>query len=148
MHIDGINDIELANDTMDYDRVKLDISFDNDDECRQVWKAIKDNNKEVEESYWSRFDPTKDLCLIAFLHYNHKDKTVTVEQDLLSAYFDGEWEFPNKWLKPHALNRCIEYVADLYKEKSLLEIYKLHGLFSTCDATKEYNRVMQLYYTK
>ena len=146
MHIDGINEIEVANDIMDYDRVKLKIVFDNDDECRQVWKAIKDNNKEVEESYWGQFDAIKDLELIAFLHYNHKDKTVTVEQDLLSAYFDGEWEFPNKWLKPHALERCIEYVADLYKEKSLPEIYKEHGLFSS-DGVKEYNRVMQLYYT-
>lgn len=128
MHIDSINEIEVANDTMDYDRVKLNIKFDNDDECRKVWKAIKDNNKEVGESYWNRFDPRDDLTLIAFLHYNHKDETVTVEQDLLSAYFDGEWDFPNKWLNPHALERCIEYVSDLYKEEPLSEIYKKYGI--------------------
>lgn len=128
MHIDSIDEIEVVNDTMDYDRVKLNIKFDNDDECRQVWKAIKDNNKGVEESYWNRFDPREDLTLIAFLHYNHKDGTVTVEQDLLSAYFDGEWDFPNKWLKPHALERCIEYVSDLYKEEPLSEIYKKYGI--------------------
>lgn len=130
MHIDSIDGIEVANDTMDYDRVKLNIKFDDDDECRKVWKAIKDNNKGVEESYWNRFDPREDLTLIAFLHYNHKDETVTVEQDLLSAYFDGEWDFPNKWLKPHALERCIEYVSDLYKEEPLSEIYKKYGLLS------------------
>ena len=130
MHIDSINEIEIANDTMDYDRVKLNIKFDNDDECRKVWEAIKDNNKDVGESYWNRFDPREDLTLIAFLHYNHKDKTVTVEQDLLSAYFDGEWDFPNEWLKPHALERCIKYVSDLYKEEPLSEIYKKHGLLS------------------
>lgn len=128
MHIDSIDEIEVANDTMDYDRVKLNIKFDDDDECRKVWKVIKDNNKEVGESYWNRFDPREDLTLIAFLHYNHKDKTVTVEQDLLSAYFDGEWDFPNKWLKPHALERCIEYVSDLYKEEPLSEIYKKYGI--------------------
>lgn len=128
MHIDSIDEIEVANDTMDYDRVKLNIKFDDDDECCKVWKAIKDNNKGVEESYWNRFDPREDLTLIAFLHYNHKDETVTVEQDLLSAYFDGEWDFPNEWLKPHALERCIEYVSDLYKEEPLSEIYKKYGI--------------------
>ena len=134
MRINGINEIEIADENMPYDRVKLNIAFDSEKECRDIWDAIKKENSEVEDSYWNKFDPVKDLELLAYLHYNHVDSTVTVEGDLISAYFDGEWDFPNSWLKPHAFNRCKEYVADLYKEHTLEEIYSEFGIF--CPVTK------------
>lgn len=133
MHIKGVNEIEMGGKVDDYDRVKLDIVFDNDTECLKVWNEIKDHNKSVEDNYWEKFNPVKDLVMIAFLHYNHKTKSVSVEDNLLSAYFDGEWDFPNELLKRHAFERCKEYVSELYSTHTLEELYNKYGLYYTYD---------------
>lgn len=147
MHICCIMEVEDADELSDYDRIKIDIAFDSNEECRKVWQAIKDHNKEVEESYWEKFDPINDLRVIAYLHYNHKTNTVTVENNLLSAYFDGEWDFPNSWLKPHAFERCKEFVAEIYKQYSLENLYHVYGLYSTFECAKDHaEKVKELYY--
>jgi len=144
MNISEIDEVEIADLKIgnDYDRIKLHIAFDNDKERKAVWENIVKpqlSKKDIEESEVSEEELCAGMMVLAFVHYNHKKQKAEVFEDLLSVYvYDiGELKFPNKDLKPHAFERCLDFVDELYAKHTLVEIYAINSIFSDFSRGKD-----------
>lgn len=112
MYIKDLFDVEPCKD-LGYARVKLELGCSSYEEEDKIKTMVFATNSEIPR-------PDGKLMILAYLK-RHSDGRIELEKPLVSAYYTDlcEVNISDSMLKPHAFERCKEFVKELYDINSL-----------------------------